>query len=178
MAFVGCGSSGYSTFGRDGDESVEDTQAEEQPVQDEEVTEQAQTEQAETEPAEQATATSTVPKSTAKRFNVKADTLSAHTRKKGNGDKASISVRAAAPTKYYSVQIGAYTKKVNADRNYTKTQKRFRLPMIRLYEGGIKMERICTGRFATKKEAEDFLKKIQAQYPKEYTEAWVVMFKK
>lgn len=112
------------------------------------------------------------------RFNVQADTLSVHSRKKTNGEPAAISMRAAAPTKYYSVQIGAYTKKINADRNYTITQKRFKLPMIRLYEGGIKMERICTGRFPTKKAAEDFLKKIQEQYPKDYTEAWVVMFKK
>lgn len=175
--FFGCGSSGYSTFGRNSGESVEDVPEEEQPAQDEEVTEQPAA-QAESEQPAQDTATSKVPKSTTKRFTVKADTLSAHTRKKGNGDKTSISVRAAAPTKYYSVQIGAYRKKVNADRNYIITQKRFKLPMIRLYEGGIKMERICTGRFATKKEAEDFLKKIQEQYPKEYTEAWVCMFKK
>lgn len=168
----GCSSSEYSTFGRNGEEYTEETPVEEQPLQEEEVTEQAEAEQ-----PEEDTATAK-PKSTTQRFNVQADTLSAHTRKKGNNGKTSISVRAAAPTKYYSVQIGAYRKKFNADRNYTLTQKRFKLPMIRLYERGIDMERICTGRFATKKQAEDFLKKIQTQYPKDYTEAWVCMFNK
>ncbi|MBI2428264.1 MAG: SPOR domain-containing protein [Ignavibacteriales bacterium] len=163
---AGCTSSGYSTFGRSDGEYVTETEPDDTTTAAEEPSEQEETQ------------TTAAPPSTTQRFNVQADTLSAHTRKKTNGGNATISVRAAAPTKYYSVQIGAYRKKINADRNYTVTQKRFKLPMIRLYEGGIKMERICAGRFATKKQAEDFLKKIQEQYPKDYTEAWVCMFKK
>jgi len=116
-------------------------------------------------------------KTTPQRFNVQADTLSAHTRKKTNGTQADIAVRAAAPTYYYSVQIGAFRLKSNADRNYILTQKRFNLPTMRIYERGIQMERICTGKFSSKTQALKFLRNIQEQFPKEYADAWVVRFK-
>lgn len=167
-ALTGCSSSGYSGFGDEEGGYVAETAPVDSVTPAEETVAEMKTE----------TDTVVTPTPKKQRFNVQADTLSAHSRKKGNGEKAAISVRPAATSKYYSVQIGAYRKKVNADRNYTLTKKRFKLPMIRLYEGGIDMERICTGKFATKKEAEAFLQKIQAQYPKEYTEAWVCMFKK
>lgn len=128
--------------------------------------------------AQQKTNVAATVKTTPQRFNVQADTLSAHARKKTNGTAVDIAVRAAPQRYYYSVQIGAFRLKSNADRNYALAQKRFNLPTMRIYEQGIKMERICTGRFSTKKQALAFLKKIQEQFPKEYVDAWIVRVKK
>ena len=109
------------------------------------------------------------------RFNVQADTLTVHPRKKGTKENSSVGVRSSVPRKYYSVQIGAYKLKSNLERNYALCLKRFKQPIIKFYEPGIKMDRLCVGHFATAKEAKNFAKSIQEQYPKEYKEVWVTV---
>jgi len=112
-----------------------------------------------------------------RRFNVQADTLTVQSKKKEIPKTSPLTVKNSVPQKYYSVQIGAYRLKSNTDRNYTLSLKRFQQPVIRFYEKGIKMERVCVGHFSSLKMAQEFLKKIQKQYPADYTEAWVAELK-
>ena len=114
-------------------------------------------------------------KQSSPRFNVQADTLTVHPRKKGMKENSSVGVRTSVSKKYYSVQIGAYRLKSNLERNYALCLKRFKQPIIKFYEPGIKMDRLCVGHFATAKEAKNFAKSIQEQYPKEYKEVWVTV---
>jgi len=107
-------------------------------------------------------------------FNVQADTLTVHPRKKGRKENSSVGVRSSV-SKYYSVQIGAYKSARNAEKSYELSLKRFKQPVIRFYEPGIKMERLCVGRFPTAKAAKEFAKSIQEQYPADYKEAWVTI---
>ncbi len=108
-------------------------------------------------------------------FNVQADTLTAHSRRKGVKGNSSVSVRSTASKKYYSVQIGAYKLKGNADRNFALCLQRFKQPVIKFYAPGIKMERLCVGRFSTAKAAKVFAAAIQEQYPKDYHNVWVTV---
>jgi cell division protein FtsN len=112
-----------------------------------------------------------------RRFNVQADTLTVQSKKKEKLNTPPLTVKNSAPQTYYSVQIGAYRLKSNTDRNYMLSLKRFQLPVIRFYEKGIKMERVCVGHFSSLKMAQAFLKKIQKQYPADYAEAWVAELK-
>ena len=112
-----------------------------------------------------------------RRFNVQADTLTVQSKKKELLKTPPLTVKNSVPQKYYSVQIGAYRLKSNTDRNYALSLKRFQQPVIRFYEKGIKMERVCVGHFSSLKMAQTFLKKIQKQYPADYTEAWVAELK-
>lgn len=112
-----------------------------------------------------------------RRFNVQADTLTVQSKKKETLKTPPLTVKSSAPQKYYSVQIGAYRLKSNTDRNYALSLKRFQQPVIRFYEKGIKMERVCVGHFSSLKMAQAFLNKIQKQYPADYAEAWVAELK-
>lgn len=110
-------------------------------------------------------------------FNVQADTLTAAQRRRGKKGSSNINVRSAAAKKFYSVQIGAYKLKSNADRNYKLCLKRFNQPILRFYEPGIKMERLCVGKFPTAKAAKEYALSIQEQYPKEYQNIWVTVLR-
>lgn len=112
------------------------------------------------------------------RFNVQADTLTVHTRKKEKSIPAPVTVKSTLPRQYYSIQIGAFRLKSNADRNVDIIKKRFPYPVIRFYEPGIKMERICIGHFTSFKAAVALLQSIQKQYPSEYKDAWIAELKK
>jgi hypothetical protein len=112
------------------------------------------------------------------RFNVQADTLTVQTRKKEKSTPAPVTVKSALPQHYYSIQIGAYRLKSNADRTIDIIKKRFPYPVIRFYEPGIKMERICIGHFTSFKAAVALLQSIQRQYPKDYKDAWIAELKK
>lgn len=112
-----------------------------------------------------------------RRFTVQADTLTVQSKKKEKPKTPPVTVNKSASQKYYSIQIGAYRLKSNADRNYARSLKRFRQPVIRFYEKGIKMERVCVGHFSSFTMARAFLKKIQQQYPADYPDAWVAELK-
>jgi cell division protein FtsN len=117
------------------------------------------------------------PSTNNRRFNVQADTLTVHSKRKEKLSSPPVAVKSAVPQKYFSVQIGAYRLKSNADRNFSLTMKRFQQPVIRFYERGIKMERLCVGHFSSAKAALAFLRKIQKDYPADYTDAWVAELK-
>lgn len=116
--------------------------------------------------------------SSQQRFNVQADTLTVHTRKKERSTSPPVTVKSTLPRHYYSIQIGAFRLKSNADRNVEIINKRFSYPVIRFYEPGIKMERICMGHFTSYKAAVALLKSIQQQYPNDYKDAWIAELKK
>lgn len=118
-------------------------------------------------------------KTTGQRFTVQADTVTIQSRKKATVKTAPVPVKTVVvPQKYYSVQIGAFRLKSNAERNIRLLEKRFKAPVIHFYENGIKMERICIGRFSTLTEAKTFLRNMQKQYPAEYTQAWIAELKR
>lgn len=118
-----------------------------------------------------------IPSTANRRFNVQADTLTVQSKKKEKPTSPPVAVKSAAPQRYFSVQVGAYRLKSNADRNYALTLKRFRQPVIRFYERGIKMERLCVGHFSSSKAALAFLRKIQKDHPADYADAWVAEIK-
>ena len=106
-------------------------------------------------------------------FKVHADTVTAQPKKKTGAPNTSIEVRQTPSKKYFAVQIGAFKLKRNVDHNEKVLEERFHKPVTSFFDTAIQLTRICLGHFATKASASAFLKQMQAQYPNDYTAAWI-----
>lgn len=111
--------------------------------------------------------------SSAQRFSVQADTVVVQQKKKPGSQSSSISVKAATPKKFYTVEIGAFRRQSNVDRHRTQLAERFHLPVRVLFDSSISLTRVCVGTFSTRSLAIDFMKKMQSQYPADYPDCWV-----
>jgi hypothetical protein len=111
-------------------------------------------------------------KSTPQRFSVQADTVDVQ-RKKRQGSSSSISVKAAAPKKFYTIEVGAFKLQSNVSRHKEQLAQRFKLPVRVLFDSSINLTRVCVGTFSAKSFAVEFITSMQKQYPKEYPDLWV-----
>lgn len=108
------------------------------------------------------------------RFDVQADTLTAVARKR---EKQPVTTPAAtrtpAPQRFYTVQVGAFRLRGNADRNEQLLRKHFSQPVIRFSSERLKMERLCIGHFTSFREATAFMAAVKGKFPKEFGQAWI-----
>jgi cell division septation protein DedD len=74
----------------------------------------------------------------------------------------------------FKVQIGAFHDPQRATVIQNLARERFALPAINEYDAAHGTYRIRVGSFETRKEAEDFRKKMQQQFPGEYADAWII----
>ena len=112
-------------------------------------------------------------KSSTQRFTVQADTVDVQRKKKQSSVASSISVKAAAPKKFYTVEIGAFKLQSNVKRHQEQLASRFKLPVRVLFDSSITLTRVCVGTFSTKTLASKFMEKMQKQFPKDYPDCWV-----
>jgi cell division septation protein DedD len=78
----------------------------------------------------------------------------------------------------FMVQIGAFKNPRNASKVQQNARTRFRLPVINDYHTKYSLYQIRIGFFTTKGEAELFRKRLQTEYPGDYSDAWVVTLKR
>jgi cell division septation protein DedD len=113
------------------------------------------------------------PKSTVQRFSVQADTVDVQRKKRQGSASTSISVKAAAPKKFYTVEVGAFKMQSNVKRHQRELSTRFKLPVRVFFDSTIHLTRVCVGNFSSKSSANTFLDKMKQQYPKDYPDLWV-----
>lgn len=107
------------------------------------------------------------------RFTVQADTVDVQKKNRLNNSTTSISVKSAPPKRFYTVEVGAFRQQSNVKRHQEQLSKRFKLPVRVLFDSTLNLTRVCVGTFSTKTLAENFLKKIKTEYPKDYPDLWV-----
>lgn len=111
--------------------------------------------------------------SAAQQFSVQADTVDIQRKTRQGSATSSISVKASAPKKFYTVEVGAFRLQSNIKRHQEELTKRFKLPVRILFDSTINLTRVCVGTFSSKSFAAAFIEKMQRQYPKEYPGLWV-----
>ncbi|HEX9005987.1 MAG TPA: SPOR domain-containing protein [Bacteroidota bacterium] len=82
---------------------------------------------------------------------------------------------ATAGLQRFKVQIGAFRDPQHASLVQNLARERFALPASNEYDTGTGTYRIRIGSFETRKEAEDFRKKMQQDFPGEYGDAWIIV---
>ncbi len=75
----------------------------------------------------------------------------------------------------FKVQIGAFRDPQHASLVQNLARERFALPASNEYDTGTGTYRIRIGSFETRKDAEDFRRKIQQEFPGEYGDAWIIV---
>lgn len=111
--------------------------------------------------------------SSSQQFSVKADTVDVQSKKKQGKKSSSISVKASAPKRFYTVEIGAFRLQGNVKRHQEQLTKRFNLPVRVMFDSSISLTRVCVGTFSTKKTATVFMNTMKEKYPKDYPDLWV-----
>ncbi len=112
-------------------------------------------------------------KPAAQRFTVQADTVDVQRKKRPGTAPSSISVKASAPKKFYTVEVGAFKLQSNVKRHQEQLAKRFKLPVRILFDSTLNLTRVCVGTFSTKSSATAFIDKMTKEYPKDYPGLWV-----
>lgn len=107
------------------------------------------------------------------RFTVQADTVVIEKKKRQSSASTSISVKASAPKKFYTVEVGAFRVQSNVLRHKEQLGQRFKLPVRILYDSTLQLTRVCVGTFSSRSSATEFIKKMHNEYPKEYPGLWV-----
>lgn len=107
------------------------------------------------------------------RFTVQADTVVVEKKKRQSSASTSISVKASAPKKFYTVEVGAFRLQSNVLRHKEQLGQRFKLPVRILYDSTLKLTRVCVGTFSSRSSATEFITKMHNEYPKEYPGLWV-----
>lgn len=77
-------------------------------------------------------------------------------------------------TEYFTVQIGAYSQPLNAERTFRTAQQRFNLETNTEYDSINELYKITVGKFTNYEQARAFRDRIMRDYPTEYYDAWVV----
>ncbi len=120
---------------------------------------------------------STVPKqqpsAVPQRFTVHADTVDIQRKKKSSSASSSITVKASAPKRFYTVEVGAFRLNSNVQRHQKQLTERFKLPVRVLFDSTLQLTRVCVGTFSTKSGAVRFLQQMKQRYPKDYVDPWV-----
>lgn len=78
----------------------------------------------------------------------------------------------------FSVQIGAFKDPQNADLVQRKARSRFQLPVMNEFDAQANLYQIRVGLFDDRDGAEALRQAMQTQYPKEYTDCWIVQVRR
>jgi cell division septation protein DedD len=80
----------------------------------------------------------------------------------------------ATGTEQFAIQIGAFRDPQNAVRFQKLTRERYHLSMSNEFNPGLGLYQIRIGSFPREEEARVLLIRMQAEYPLEYKDAWIV----
>ncbi len=111
--------------------------------------------------------------SSPQRFSVQADTVDVQKKTKQSSVPSSISVKASAPKKFYTIEVGAFKMQSNVKRHQEQLAQRFKLPVRILFDSSLQLTRVCVGTFSSRSSATDFIAKMNKEYPKDYPGLWV-----
>ena len=78
----------------------------------------------------------------------------------------------------FTVQIGSFRNSRYASAVQMHARERYRLPVVNDYNAARKLYQIRIGFFETEQHAADFLARLRTEYPKEYSDAWIVQIAK
>jgi len=109
------------------------------------------------------------------RFETQTDTVIA-TRE--SEQEAAIDSGLANPDIRFMIQIGAFQDPQNASAAQNLARERYHLPVLNDYTARIGLYQIRIGFFETREAAHEFLARMQAGYPQEYKDSWVVQLKR
>ncbi len=76
------------------------------------------------------------------------------------------------------VQVGAYKDPQNANTVQVAARERYHLPVLNDYHTVLGLYQIRIGFFETREAAQDFLGKMQHDYPSDYKDSWIVQLKR
>jgi hypothetical protein len=74
----------------------------------------------------------------------------------------------------FAVQIGAFREPFNASQTQNLARKRFHLPMLNEFDSRLGLYKIRLGSFTSRAEARTQMLRLQAEYPSEYNDSWIV----
>jgi len=75
----------------------------------------------------------------------------------------------------YSVQIGAFKEAANAASAEERARERFPHPILRYQDHTAGLYHVRVGRFSTRGAAEELKAEMQATYPRDYRDCWIVL---
>ncbi len=78
----------------------------------------------------------------------------------------------------YMVQIGAFKDPANASAVQTAARQRYHMPVVNDYHTKLSLYQIRIGFFETRGAAETFRERMKREFPKDYTDSWVVQLKR
>jgi cell division septation protein DedD len=109
------------------------------------------------------------------RFETQTDTVTA-TREPEQD--AAFDSSLANPDIRFMIQIGAFQDPQNATVAQNLARERYHLPVLNDYTARIGLYQIRIGFFETREAAHEFLAGMQAGYPQDYKDSWVVQLKR
>ncbi|MFZ4619669.1 MAG: SPOR domain-containing protein [Bacteroidota bacterium] len=112
-------------------------------------------------------------KSAPQHFTVQADTVDVQKKQRQSSAPSSISVKASAPKRFYTVEVGAFKLQSNVKRHQEQLSARFKLPVRILFDSTLQLTRVCVGTFSTRSAASQFISKMNKEYPQDYPGIWV-----
>ena len=108
------------------------------------------------------------------RFETKTDTVNTV----GTADHAEPATDSRTPQIRFMVQIGAYKDPQNANTVQVTARDRYHLPVLNDYHTVLGLYQIRIGFFESREAAQDFLGKMQHDYPTDYKDSWIVQLKR
>lgn len=103
-------------------------------------------------------------------FETRVDTIEA----RKADDPAHIETEKAETEIHWAVQIGAFKDPRNASIVQSLARERYSVPVLNEFNPDLSLYQIRIGSFATREEARVLLRRMQAEYPGEYKDSWVV----
>jgi cell division protein FtsN len=89
----------------------------------------------------------------------------------------SPSAETLAPQIRFMVQIGAFRDPKLASAVQTRARERFHLPVLNDYHTQLALYQVRIGFFETNESAQEFRRKMQTEYPLDYSDSWIVRLK-
>jgi len=81
---------------------------------------------------------------------------------------------ATAGVERFAIQIGAFKDPQNAISFQNLTRERYHLPMSNEFNAGLGFYQIRIGAFASREEAQAHVLRMQADFPLDYKDCWIV----
>ncbi len=107
-------------------------------------------------------------------FETRTDTVDAAK----SGERSQPAAVQHEPQIRFMVQIGAFKDPANASRVQTAARERFHLPVINDFHMKRGLYQIRLGFFERRADATAFRARMISDYPKEYTDSWIVQLKR
>ena len=108
------------------------------------------------------------------RFETKTDTVNTV----GNVEHPEPTADAREAQIRFMVQVGAYKDPQNASTVQVTARDRYHLPVLNDYHATLGLYQIRIGFFESREAAQQFLEKMQHDFPTDYKDSWIVQLKR